>query len=61
MIDGVVAVVLLLSVGRQQRNKVAVLGVASVLIGISGWLAVLAVSSDGPSRPAPVTTDGPTA
>ena len=51
---------LLLSVPRQQRNKLAVLAVASVLLGISGWLAVLAISHDEPSQPAP-TLNGPTA
>ena len=60
LIDGVVAVVLLLSVARQQRNKAAVLAVASVLLGISGWLAVLAMSHDEPSRPVP-TSNGQTA
>jgi hypothetical protein len=60
--DGAAAVVLLLSVPRQRRNKVGVIAVASVLLGISGWLAVLALTpNDAPPSPTPVVTGGPTA
>lgn len=41
VMDAVVAFVLLWRLPRQQRNKAAVLTVATLLLGIAGWLAVL--------------------
>ena len=63
LVDGLAAAVLLVSVPRRRQNKVAVLAVAVVLIGVAGWLAVLAVTPprtpDEPVRLPPLS--GPTA
>lgn len=53
LVDGVSGALLLVSAARQRRNKGAVIAVAAVLLGISGWLAVLAVDG-GPTKRAPV-------
>jgi hypothetical protein len=60
--DGLVALALLPTVPRQRENKASVLIVAAVLIGISGWLAVLALDT-GPSerQPAQLPPAGPVA
>jgi hypothetical protein len=52
VVDGVAALGLLLSVPRQRENKASVLIVAVVLIGVCGWLAVLALDH-GPAEQPP--------
>ncbi|MCW2633439.1 MAG: hypothetical protein JWR88_2401 [Pseudonocardia sp.] len=63
LVDGLAAAALLLSVPRQRQNKAAVLAVAAVLIGVAGWLAVLAVTPhSNPDEPVPLPPlSGPTA
>jgi hypothetical protein len=62
IVDGLVALVLLLSIPRQRENKVSVLIVAAVLIGICGWLGVLALDSGQADQPpAHLPAAGPTA
>jgi hypothetical protein len=61
MFDGLVALGLMLSVPRQRHNKASVLIVAAVLIGVCGWLSVLALD-DGPrEEPAQLPVTGPVA
>ena len=52
-IDAVVAVALLLSALRTVKNRLAVLAVATVLLGVSAWLAVLAATPEKSAPPAP--------
>jgi hypothetical protein len=60
--DGLVALTLLALVPRQRRNKVPVLLVASVLLGVAGWLAVLSLDNGGSQqRPAQLSPTGPVA
>ncbi|MCW2594132.1 MAG: hypothetical protein JWP39_20 [Jatrophihabitans sp.] len=63
LVDGLAAAALLVSVPRQRQNKAAVLAVAAVLIGVAGWLAVLAVTPHRtPDEPVPLPPmSGPTA
>jgi hypothetical protein len=46
-----VALVLLWRLRRQQRNKGAVLAVATLLLGIAGWLTVLELTHHTPAPP----------
>jgi hypothetical protein len=52
-IDAIVAVGLLVSGLRNPRNRAAVLAVALVLLGVSGWLAVLAATPERSAPPPP--------
>jgi hypothetical protein len=52
IVDGVVALALMLSVPRQRKNKASVIVVAAVLLGIAGWLSVLALD-EGPREQGP--------
>ena len=52
-VDALVAVGLLWSVPRSRRNRPAVIAVAAVLLGVSGWLAVLALTPGDSQAPNP--------
>jgi hypothetical protein len=54
VIDGMAALALLWSVPRQLENKASVLIVAAVLLGVCGWLSVLALDDGPPRRDEPV-------
>jgi hypothetical protein len=60
--DGVVALTLLALVPRQRRNRLPVLLVASVLLGVAGWLTVLSLDNgESQQRPAQLSPTGPAA
>jgi hypothetical protein len=62
LLDGLVALGLLLSIPRQRQNKASVLIVATVLLGICGWPAVLALDpGQADQRPAHLPPAGRTA
>jgi hypothetical protein len=61
LVDGLAALALLLSVPRQRENKASVLMVATLLLGVCGWLSVLALDDGAREPPAQLPVTGPVA